>query len=556
MNRVNLLFKKRLRWTYFLCCCLLLLVACSETNDKKSTNNLKQVLHLVSSADNTALDIALPNDNPIDHTYHSGTIHTQVNEGLFRLSKDGKSYEPALAENVEISNDQKTYTFTIRKNAKWSDGQAITARDFEYGWKRTIDPKLQSKYTFPFAEANIENAADIIAGKKNPEQLGVFVQNNKLIVKLSNHTPYLKTMLSFPSLFPQRKDIIEKYGASYAKNPQNMVYSGPFTLTAWDPKKGWTFAKNEQYWNKEQVQLEKIHVQVLKNPLQALALYKAGKLDRLVLPMDSDFSKIKKAENIVKYNEPTIEFLRLNQKNTLLNNRNIRESLAMAINKDNLTRALGPQFRTLNHIVPDDLVTDEKGVDYTNKIPPIHSFNPETANNKFKQGVSELGVSEKQTIELLINNTSKNQQAGNLIKEQLERSIPNLTIHLKEMPLLDKIKLEQQGNYDLSLALWGADTTDPATFLNLWREKNPYNMQGYKNEEVEKLIDEGQQALTLAQRLEKFSQAEILYLQDVVIVPLYQHEVYELQNPTIKNFQRTKSLGSEYQLKYTYMFTK
>ena len=188
-----------------------------------------------------------------------GDMLNNTMEGLYRLGKDSK-VEPGIATKTTVSKDNLTYTFTLRKNAKWSNGDKVTADDFVYSWRRTVDPKTQSQYSYLFE--GVKNIDDITAGKKAPSTLGIkSVGQYKVVVTLTKKIPYFKLLMGFPSFFPQNKTAVEKYGKKYGTSSKYMVYDGPFKMTGWTGTNlSWTLSRNKNYWDKSHVKLDKIKV--------------------------------------------------------------------------------------------------------------------------------------------------------------------------------------------------------------------------------------------------------------------------------------------------------
>ncbi|MCT7821073.1 MAG: peptide ABC transporter substrate-binding protein, partial [Lactobacillus crispatus] len=198
------------------------LAACSN---KSSSSGTKQTLNWMTKSELQTLDLSKVTD---------ATSLDQINnsmEGLYRLGKNSK-VENALATKTEVSKDGKVWHFTLRKNAKWSNGDPVTAKDFVYSWRRTVDPKTASQYAYLFS--GVKNADDVVAGKKKVETLGVKADDNQhLTVTLDRRIPYFKLLMGFGVFFPQNEHAVEKYGKNYGTSSKTMVYNGPFVSKGW-----------------------------------------------------------------------------------------------------------------------------------------------------------------------------------------------------------------------------------------------------------------------------------------------------------------------------------
>ncbi|EHE90909.1 hypothetical protein LDBUL1632_00591 [Lactobacillus delbrueckii subsp. bulgaricus CNCM I-1632] len=217
-----------------------LLAACGSQQSSSSASKDKQVLKLSATAPLDTIDISKA-------TGYGQTGN--VFESFYRLGKNG---QPAagLAKSGTVSKDGKTWTFKLRSNAKWSNGEKITAQDFVYSWRRTINPKTASPYAYIFS--GIKNADEIIAGKKSPSSLGIKALNQETVqVKLNRPIAYFKVLMAYPLFGPQNEAFIKKTGKKYATSSKYMLYSGPFKITGWKGTNDtWSFVKNNQYWDK------------------------------------------------------------------------------------------------------------------------------------------------------------------------------------------------------------------------------------------------------------------------------------------------------------------
>ena len=212
------------------------------------------------------------------------TSFNQLNnvlEGIYRLGENSK-VENGLASKTQVSKDGKTWTFTLR-NSKWSDGTPLTAKDFVYSWRRTVNPKTASQYAYLFE--GIHNADKISKGKAAVNTLGIKAEgNNKLVVSLDKRIPYFKLLMGFPLFFPQQEKAVEKYGSKYGTASKYMVYNGPFKQTGWTGSNlSWNLKKNNNYWDKNAVKLDTIHYSVQKTPSTAYNLYQSNKIDAVSL---------------------------------------------------------------------------------------------------------------------------------------------------------------------------------------------------------------------------------------------------------------------------------
>ena len=243
------------------------------------------------------LNITGASDIPtLDPSKASDTVSSEVlmntMEGLTKLDKDGK-LAPGIAEKWEKSEDGKTWTFNLRKDAKWSNGDSVTAKDFEYSWKRTLNPATAS--TYGFIMYDIKGAKDYNLGKvDNADNVGIkAVDDYTLQVELVRPVHYFDSLMFFKSFLPQNQKVVEQFGSEYGTAHDKMVYNGPFTLSDWKIEDIYTMSKNPSYWDASSVKIDKVNTKIVKDPNAALNLYETGQIDIVGL----------NSENVDKYKD-------------------------------------------------------------------------------------------------------------------------------------------------------------------------------------------------------------------------------------------------------------
>ncbi|MDN6264897.1 MAG: peptide ABC transporter substrate-binding protein, partial [Tetragenococcus halophilus] len=262
-----------------------LLVACSTgdtANSGESGSNGgsgAQEFNLSVVQEMPSADLSLATDTV------SFTALNNIYEGIYRLDEDDEPQPAGAAEMAEVSDDGLTYNIKLREDAKWSNGDPVTADDYVYGWQRTADPATGAEYAYLYGY--VENGDDIIEGDKEPSELGIeAVDDYELEVQLDSPTPFFDYLLAFPSFFPQPQDAVEEKGEDYAKTDENSVYNGPFTLTEFEGAGSdteWSYTANEEYWDQDNVNLDKINVSVVKEASTGLNLFNDGQIDDVVL---------------------------------------------------------------------------------------------------------------------------------------------------------------------------------------------------------------------------------------------------------------------------------
>lgn len=530
------------------------LAACGKHNSQSSGNGKYAISQVLNLSYPSSLD-------SIDISNMSGYGSTgNIFESLYRLGKNG-SITPGLAKSTKVSKDGKTYTFTIR-NAKWSDGSKITAQDFVYSWKRTVTPATKSQYAYLFS--GVKNADEIVAGKKSPSTLGVKAQGeHTFIVTLDKPITYFKKLMTYPLFGPISEKAVKKWGNKYATKAQYMLYSGPFKLTGWTgTNNSWQFVKNNQYWDKKAVHLQKINYTVNESTTTTLNLFQEKKLDLTQLASEQ-VKNMKSSSDYTTYPYSITAFLVYNFQDSnatikkALNNAKIRQAISLSINRKTLVKnVIGDASRVSKTFVPQDLVKDAKtGKDFADEstVKNSTSYNKALAQKLWKQGLKETGI-KKLSIQLLASNDEPNKPISQYLKSALEKNLDGLTVNLSNIPSKVASSRAQSGDFDLYLSGWGADFNDPISHLQIMTNNSGYNYGKYNSSTYNALVNkaQNQDANDTSARWQDMINAEKTIMKDQGITPLYQTVYSYLQNPKVKGIIHNTA-GTQWNYKYAYI---
>lgn len=530
------------------------LAACGKHNSQSSGNG--------KYASSQVLNLSYPSSlDSIDISNMSGYGSTgNIFESLYRLGKNG-SITPGLAKSTKVLKDGKTYTFTIR-NAKWSDGSKITAQDFVYSWKRTVTPATKSQYAYLFS--GVKNADEIVAGKKSPSTLGVKAQGeHTFIVTLDKPITYFKKLMTYPLFGPISEKAVKKWGSKYATKAQYMLYSGPFKLTGWTgTNNSWQFVKNNQYWDKKAVHLQKINYTVNESTTTTLNLFQEKKLDLTQLASEQ-VKNMKSSSDYTTYPYSITAFLVYNFQDSnatikkALNNAKIRQAISLSINRKTLVKnVIGDASTVSKTFVPQDLVKDAKtGKDFADEstVKNSTSYNKALAQKLWKQGLKETGI-KKLSIQLLASNDEPNKPISQYLKSALEKNLDGLTVNLSNIPSKVASSRAQSGDFDLYLSGWGADFNDPISHLQIMTNNSGYNYGKYNSSTYNALVNkaQNQDANDTSARWQDMINAEKTIMKDQGITPLYQTVYSYLQNPKVKGIIHNTA-GTQWNYKYAYI---
>ncbi|WP_106346175.1 peptide ABC transporter substrate-binding protein [Planifilum fimeticola] len=496
----------------------------------------KQVLNLVEKAEPINLDTAKLIDDS------SVKIATNVLEGLMRLGPENRPEPGMAADFPKISKDKKTYTFKLR-DAKWSDGRPVTAHDFEYAWKRALNPKTKSAYAFILYP--IEGAEEYHTGKGSAEDVGVKALDDKTLrVRLKEPIPYFLSLTSFITYSPQRKDIVEKYGDEYAKDADKMVYNGPFVMSEWSHQNSYQFSKNGKYWDRKNVHLDEVNVRIVPDAEEAMGMYVSNQADVVMLNNDL-IDAFKDTKEFVTANSGTIYFLRFNTNFSIFANKKIRQAFSLSVDREELIAKGLKDDVPAGGMVPP-LVMGYEGY-FRDHAKEYVKYDPEKAKGLLQEGMKELGIDTLPDIELLVYDDDRKLIALTL-KEQLQKTL-GVKIRINPLPQKQKFEMEEQGKFHLTFVRWTGDYNDPMTFLDMWHSKNALNFGGWSNGRYDELIERSRENPDFKKREKDLIQAEKILVEEAGAAPLYYEKEAYLQKTYVKNLVR-HPVGAKYTLKW------
>lgn len=506
----------------------LALTACGSNSSKSGLAD-KQVLNWSYASELPSMDLSTATDT-ISFDQLNSTM-----EGIYWIGKNSK-VEPGLATKTEVSKDGLTYTFTLRKNDKWSNGDPVTAQDFVYSWRRTVDPKTGSQYAYLFD--GIANANDIIAGKKAVDTLGIKAEGKyKLVVTLEKKLPYFKLLMGFPVFFPQNQNVVEKYGKKYGTAAKYLVYNGPFKMEGWSGSNlSWKLVKNKNYWDKKDVKLSQINFSVNKSTTTSYNLYQSKKLD--YTPLSTEQAKqLKGKDGYQVLKEARTNYLEFNETNKVFANKKIRQALSYAVNRQVLAdKVLGAGTLPSLGIVSRDLAFN-KGKDFAvaAKTTAGVTYNKAKAQKLLKEGLAEVGQS-KLSFTLLGDDTDVSKQVTESLQSQIQQTLPDVDVSVSNVPFKTRLQRSEDGDFDVVVSAWGADFADPISFLDLFTSDNSYNNGKWKNAEYDKLITASKttDAGNVDKRWDDMVKASKILSEDQGVAPLYQLNVAYMLNPSVK----------------------
>ncbi len=517
----------------------LLLGACAKSSSNSSSSNSKapvgtsyeKSINWMTTSELESLDPAKADDTAseeqIANTY----------EGLYRLGKNSK-VEPGVAVSSSVSKDGLTWTFNLRKNAKWSNGDPVTADDFVYAWRRQVDPKTASSQVNNYQ--GIKNAIKISEGKKKVKTLGVKAEGKyKLVVQFETPVPYFKVVTAI-SLKPLDSKAVNKYGKKYGTKSEYAVYNGPFTSAGWTGSSlTWKLAKNKYYWDAKNVKLDSVNYSVQKTPSTDYNLYQTGKLDAAILDTQAAKSmKGKKGYTVLTLGNTT--YLSYNyKKEKMFRNANLRRALSMAINRKQLLATIGDYNTQATTFSATNVVLDDENfADYVEKHDTDNNkyveYDKTEAQKYFKKALKELKT-KKISFTLMADDDDSYKKQTEFIQSALTEAFGDqISVSVSNLPKTTRVARQLAGKYQVVLGGLTSDFPDPYHFLSYMTSGQAYNFGKWTNKSYDKAV---KASLTMNKQKRKAAllKAEQIIINQQPISPLYHMGQAWMIRPNIKN---------------------
>ena len=480
----------------------------------------------------------------------TGVPESQIIQSLFEglVGKDPKTLQPTpgVAESWKVSKDGKTYTFKLRKNAKWSNGESVTAQDFIYSWKRLLDPATASEYAYQ--GFYIKGGRDLHEGKlEKQENFGLKSPDPyTLEVKLENPTPYFLSLLYHHSLYPVHQATVEKHKMRWTR-PENMVSNGAFLLKKWQMNQLISVDKNPNYWDAEKVKLDTVNFYSVEKTETEEKMFLVKKLHATAsIPTEKVATWIKDTSGVLrKHPYLGTYYYWFNVSKAPLNDKRVRKALALAIDRDKLVKFVvkGGQAPAENFTPPGT-----GGFKPVGRLPKDLSRVAEA-----KELLSQAGFPDGKglpKLEILYNTHEGHKKIAEAIQQMWRENLGvQATLYNQEWKVF--LDTQQSKNYMVSRAGWIADYNDPNTFLDLLTTGNGNNHSGWSNAQYDALISQAAKEIKPQKRFEIFQKAEDLLLEELPLLPLYVYTRLYLLSPEVQGWE--ENIEDIHPLKYVWL---
>jgi oligopeptide transport system substrate-binding protein len=492
----------------------------SKTADKGSAaGGDKQELVFNLAADTKTLDPGL------NQSVDGAIIAVNAFEGLCKLDDKDKAI-PGQAEKWEVSPDGLKYTFHLKKDLKWSNGDPLKASDFEYAWKRVLNPETASEYSFQMLY--LKGGSEYNTGKGTADQVGVkATDDTTLEVTLAGPCSYFLELTAGPTYMPVNQKIVEA-NKDWATDVKTLVSNGPFKFTEYAIKDKIVLEKNDNYADKANVKLNKITMKMVTEPTSAWASYKQGQFDMVYDVPSTELEAAVKDGSATRFEDLSTDYININISDKakeinpdaakVLSDVRIRKAMSLAIDRKAITDNVIKNHPTPAHSFVPPSILDTDGKTFASK----EYFDPKGNLEEVKKLLAEAGYPEGKGLPqftILYNPEGINNEIYQPIQDMLKKAGFNVELQTQEWKVFQTTRTNKQ--YLVSRGGWTGDYIDPMTFLDMFVPESAQNDPGYNNPKYTELIHNAKNEADVKKRSEMLHQAEDLLMADMPIIPLW-----------------------------------
>ncbi|CDT40429.1 Periplasmic oligopeptide-binding protein [Vibrio coralliirubri] len=453
-------------------------------------------------------------------------------EGLVNQDGEGNTI-PGVAESWETT-DNKTFTFHLRKDAKWSNGDPVTAEDFVYSWQRAVDPATASPYAWYMEYTKMANAKDIVAGKKDKSELGVkAVDANTLVVELETAVPYFVMMMGHTTMKPVHKATVEEFGDQWTK-PDHFVGNGAFSVDKWVVNERLVLKRNDQYWNNDKTVLNKVTFLPIENQVAEMNRFLSGEIDFTNELPTEHFKRLQKeyAEDVSVAGNLCTYYYIFNTKKAPFDDVRVRQAISYAIDRDIVTGAILAQGQK-----PAYFLTPEITAGFDPELPAYGKMSQKERNAEAERLLEEAGYGKDNPLKFnLLYNTSENHKKIAVALGSMWKKTLGLSVTLENQEWKTYLSSKDSGDFEVARAGWCGDYNEASSFLTLMKSNNTTGGVHYDSAAYDKIIDKALNSTSEEERKALYLEAEALMANDMPIAPIYQYVKSRLLNPHVGGF--------------------
>lgn len=472
----------------------------------------------------------------------SGDILREVMVGLYRLDANDTPV-PDLAETTEVSDDGCTYTMTLRQDAKWSNGEPVTANDFVFSYQTICSKEAASSYAFIVYD-NLLNGNEVYEGTMDPSELGVkALDDYTLQVTFENPIPYAKHLFSFASYYPMNQKAYEEIGADvYGDDADKIVTNGPYTISEWTHNDHITLTQNPDFYDPDRCAVGTIKYLMMNDANTRMNAFQGGEVDCINISGDQITQAEGLGAKVNSYVDNSNWYIQFNtQKSDKgLDNANIRLGLGMAIDSQSLCdNILKDGSVPATGLVPTT-IAGANGEKYRDAAGDIVGYDPDAAKEAFEKGLQETGLSaDDLKLTFLCDDQSNAQKTAEFFQAQW-KEVLGIDVEIVPQPFKSRLASMDSGDFDMVYAGWSPDYNDPMTFLDMFTTTNGNNYGKYSNTQYDELIANAMKEADVVARQDMLIQAETLVTKtDAAVYPIYFSAVSYATSDKVQNMTRT-----------------
>lgn len=506
----------------------------SQAADVPPGTKLHPVQNLVigNGAEPSTLDPAKVQGRP------ESNLTVELFEGLVSQDANGKVV-PGVAEKWESKEGGKVWIFTLRKNAKWSDGSPVTAQDFEYAFKRNVDPKTASDYSWYLGKAsNVQNGIAIVEGKKPPSELGVKALNDTTLqITLEKPVAYLVSTLIHGSLMPVPKKVVEKFGDKWT-DPANIVSNGPYKLSERIVNERIVMVRNPYYWNNAKTVIEQVTVLPINNQSAEYQRYRANAMDVTTdggVPSEQVAQIRKEVPNeLTLWPQLGTYYYTYNIKVKPFDDVRVRRALSLAINRDVITKQILSTGEVSAYSMTPAIADGYQAVRHD-----WEALSQAQREAEAKKLLTEAGYGPGKPLKFqLLYNTNEQHKKIALAVVSMWKRIGPVEVELVNQEWKTFLDTRNRGDFEVTRGAWIADYNEASSMIDLYHSKHGSNDGKYSNPAYDEVIDKAKVTLDPAERLKLYQDAERILAQDFPALFLYHYSNRRMIKPWVKGYGR------------------
>ena len=472
----------------------------------------------------------------LDPAKTEGTVESNIQrdlyEGLVTTGPNGE-IRPAVAESWE-TKDNKVYTFHLRKDAKWSNGEPVTAGDFVYAFRRVVDPKTASPYSWYLETPGIVNATAVINGKAKPEELGVkAIDDHTFEVTLERPISYFVSMMAHTTVYPEPQKVIEKYGDKWTQ-PGNLVGNGAYTLKEWVVNEKIVLERNKTYWDDAHTTINKVTYLPIQSQNADMNRYLAGEVDMTYETPIEQFKRLQKEhpDEVRVTGYVGTYYYEFNCKKKPFDDVRVRKALAYAVDRDVIVDAVMGQGQKPGYGLVPDFVDGFKP-----EVPAYAKLTQVQRNEEAKKLLKEAGFDEANPLKFeLLYNTSENHKKVAVAVAAMWKKTLGVDVALVNQEWKTYLETKSGGNFDIARAGWIADYNEASSMLDLKQTTHGNNDGKYSNPKFDALMAKSREVADSTERNKLYAEAEAILAEDMPLANVYQYVTARLVKPYVGGY--------------------